>query len=514
MEYKVNVILNDDTVEGLRLVPTDTNLQNEVFFKHENETEIDFFNKRVIPLLLEKGINLRDYYIPDNIEVIEEKDFVLKEKDNINITKKQIGNILTSQNLSDLNYDEQLYTSQVFRGYNQKKFSYTSDDNWNTSRNDILFEMCLEIDNPKSIDKVLPNYFSEEHTNKILKDLSVIAFNKAITYKWDSKRIESSLQDIQREKVTNIEKKIEEELNVNNTIIYENKCREVVLNETQVLLQESSYSYEFMYGASHVGKVRTNQEDSYIMLVHPKSKDFRLLAVADGMGGYKQGEIVSNHALKNLIKWFENEEISTLESADLTKQSIEEYLPKILEDLEEEKALNGGTTLASAVIGKTETLLINIGDSRVYTTKRERFIQETKDHSESQELYEEGRIVKKELMRFYKHNNRITKAITKNGPNTKADYKIISNSSYDKIILVTDGVSDCLSEEELKRLIMESKGNELAKNIVETALNKDSEIPKKYSYDHIYVKEIKGGKDNATALFYDAEAYQKEGKTR
>ena len=67
-----------------------------------------------------------------------------------------------------------------------------------------------------------------------------------------------------------------------------------------------------------------------------------------------------------------------------------------------------------------------------------------------------------------------------------------------------------LSDEQLERLMKISRRNKVAENIVEAALNTDSVIPKKYSYDNIYVQEVKGGKDNTTAVYYDNSEFEEE----
>ena len=48
----------------------------------------------------------------------------------------------------------------------------------------------------------------------------------------------------------------------------------------------------------------------------------------------------------------------------------------ILDDVE--ISTQAGTTLSLALVGQTETLIANIGDSRVYTLKEQELIKQTK----------------------------------------------------------------------------------------------------------------------------------------
>ena len=50
------------------------------------------------------------------------------------------------------------------------------------------------------------------------------------------------------------------------------------------------------------GKVRTHNEDN-VIIVNNNNKEF-LMAVADGMGGHKAGEIASEIAINHLVNSF------------------------------------------------------------------------------------------------------------------------------------------------------------------------------------------------------------------
>ena len=57
------------------------------------------------------------------------------------------------------------------------------------------------------------------------------------------------------------------------------------------------------YYLTDPGKVRTHNEDS-VIIVKDKSGEY-LMAVADGMGGHKGGEIASSIAISHIGKKFE-----------------------------------------------------------------------------------------------------------------------------------------------------------------------------------------------------------------
>ena len=95
---------------------------------------------------------------------------------------------------------------------------------------------------------------------------------------------------------------------------------------------------------------------------------------------------------------------------------------------------------------------------------------------------------------------------------------IIQNKSYDRIMAVSDGVSDCLSKQEIETIMKNSEKELLTHNIVSNALNNYSDLTKTINNlperekiksvksinnnPRAYIPSIIGGKDNTTATAY------------
>ena len=75
------------------------------------------------------------------------------------------------------------------------------------------------------------------------------------------------------------------------------------------------------------GKVRTHNEDS-VIIVSNKNNEF-ILAVADGMGGHKAGEIASNIAIEHIVQSFES-----METIGKKEEGID-WLRKIVKEINE-----------------------------------------------------------------------------------------------------------------------------------------------------------------------------------
>lgn len=292
---------------------------------------------------------------------------------------------------------------------------------------------------------------------------------------------------------------------MNNTKIYDNNCKKDVLENIQLQKTETEYSIgKTLYAASNKGN-RLNQEDSVIILEHPRNSQIKLIAVADGLGGRSDGDLASNHTIKKLIEWFEAEKD---ENIDNIIRNLRNTLSYILLDLEAN--INASTTLSAAIVLKNKTIIAHIGDSRIYTLKDNELKQQTRDDSDVQYLLELQEIPDKELTRFHKKSNILTTAIAIYPSHYQVKYKVIDNG-YDKIIAVTDGVTDCLSTKQIENILISKKNINIAKEIVNKALATDSylkDIIKEISpeqqkiIEKDYYKEIKGGQDNATAAIY------------
>ena len=85
-----------------------------------------------------------------------------------------------------------------------------------------------------------------------------------------------------------------------------NKCLEDIRAGIQVKNKFNDYELSGnLFASQHVGKRRSNQEDSVLIMEHPQNKDFKILVVADGMGGGVDGEKVSTYVVQEIAKWFQ-----------------------------------------------------------------------------------------------------------------------------------------------------------------------------------------------------------------
>ena len=263
-----------------------------------------------------------------------------------------------------------------------------------------------------------------------------------------------------------------------------------------------------LYGATDIGKVRANQEDAILLIKDEEIPDFKMIVVADGMGGLEKGEVASDVIVNKLKDWFENLSKEEKECYYKGVSGLKESLQRKIEtdiqvEVEHKTSYLGGSTLVCAIIGKNDTLISNIGDSRAYMIKSGQIVQLSREDTLAQKKLEMGKTPTKEAARFDEQANELIQCVGMDRKELSAPYfQILSNNDYDMLALFSDGVTDCLSDDDIMAICNSSDRKEIAKTIVEKAIEHDSIQPKEYEeYDHL-TPYIPGGKDNTTVAIY------------
>jgi len=126
---------------------------------------------------------------------------------------------------------------------------------------------------------------------------------------------------------------------------------------------------------SDIGKIRENNEDSYLELnVDNSSEKLLLLVVADGMGGHNAGEVASKTVVNSIEDYFKTQE-NDLENDALNslKNSIIKANQEVIRASNDKEELRGmGSTCTAMLILNNITFLAHVGDSRAYLVRGEK----------------------------------------------------------------------------------------------------------------------------------------------
>ena len=148
---------------------------------------------------------------------------------------------------------------------------------------------------------------------------------------------------------------------------------------------------------SDIGRAREMNQDSFF--IPDANNEIKLYILADGMGGYKGGEIASSlavtsakHYIVNNIQKVKKEKEEILA---LVKSAMEYANLVVFEKSREDAELHDmGTTLDICLILNNRVFIGHIGDSRVYRIRKNIIRKLTSDHSYVEKLLKEGTITK------------------------------------------------------------------------------------------------------------------------
>ena len=192
---------------------------------------------------------------------------------------------------------------------------------------------------------------------------------------------------------------------------------------------------------SELGLQREGNEDSGFV-------SQKILAVADGMGGYVGGEIASKTVIQKLADVtpvLVNPEIDNESREDILRSSILDMDAAIASIGAERPELIGmGTTLTSIALFNNHILLLHIGDSRAYRIRGKKIEQISHDHTVVQELVDQGRLTLDEVAE-HPQRSFLTQALMgkENLNPVLIAYPVLPG---DKYLLCSDGLTAVVDE--------------------------------------------------------------------
>jgi protein phosphatase len=245
-------------------------------------------------------------------------------------------------------------------------------------------------------------------------------------------------------------------------------------------------------GRTHAGQVRTQNED-YI------GYDTRIGAVvlADGMGGYRGGEIASAIAVNTILDHLRqtlpgarpgeiDPETGVTRQALAAREAIIRANDSIYKTSRSQAQYQGmGTTVVLAIFHGNRVTIGHVGDSRIYRLRDNELDQVTIDHTLLQELVDRGFYTPGEAKASL-NKNLVTRAL---GIEPTVAVDIIEDVVFpdDVFLLCSDGLNDMVDDEDI-RLVLRSYEDDLEK-AADELINLANEA---------------GGRDNISAILVKA----------
>ena len=226
-------------------------------------------------------------------------------------------------------------------------------------------------------------------------------------------------------------------------------------------------------GMSDAGRVREHNEDTI-----GTDADIGLVVLADGMGGYKAGEVASGIAVRTVMSLLkdavEREDLTVRDSATglsrpgiLLRDAIQRANKIIYQTARTQTNCEGmGTTVVAGLFFDDKLTIAHVGDSRLYRMRDRDFTQVTQDHSLLQELVARGFYTPEEAQRAASKNY-VTRALGVE-PTVEVDVTEVPVLKDDLYLLCSDGLSDMVEDDDIQLTISTFGANleTLAKQLV------------------------------------------------
>jgi serine/threonine protein phosphatase PrpC len=234
------------------------------------------------------------------------------------------------------------------------------------------------------------------------------------------------------------------------------------------LVEEDIHPQYASVGLTDAGRLRTSNQDAFVL-----RDEVGIWAVADGMGGYRDGDVASRMISDALLLATLGESLdSTLANASRQLDTVNAHLYAAA--TRPRNPVLSGSTVAMMVVHRTSCAMAWAGDSRVYRLRHARFEQLTVDHSWTAQFN----------LPSEENDHAITRAV--GGDRTlQLDVRRDRVLLGDRYLLCSDGLTRELNDAQIALLLAEPDASKSAHALIDATLQA-------------------GARDNVTVVIVDA----------
>jgi len=240
-----------------------------------------------------------------------------------------------------------------------------------------------------------------------------------------------------------------------------------------------------VFGRTDVGQIREHNEDNFLVAdltrktrslmesdrEPPVGERGILLGVCDGMGGAAAGEVASQLAVDIIYEKLVQGE-PPAHHDDLARRlvnAVEEAGIRIFNEARADRTRRGmGTTATIAALMDARLFVAQVGDSRAYVLRGDRFTQVSRDQSLVNQLIEAGQLTEEEAETF-EHNNIILQALG-TAETVQVDLTYVDLCRGDRLLVCSDGLSGMVRGDEMREVLLSTRDSlEACKELTDRA---------------------------------------------
>ena len=255
-----------------------------------------------------------------------------------------------------------------------------------------------------------------------------------------------------------------------------------------------------VYGLTHPGRVRTNNEDHFLVcslqrkvevyytslpaetiVGRPEGLAF-LALVADGVGGSRAGEEASRIALEHVTRYV-SQSLNCYYTSDpgddeTFVRELEEAAMKVHAEITAESetdiARKGMATTLTLWLGVgSSAYLLQVGDSRCYILQDGELVQISRDQTMAEEFVDAG-VIRRGDAAFGRWNHVLSSAI--GGPQATPKVTRVSQSVGSVGLMCSDGLTRHVSDDQIRRRLLDmTSAKECCELLLQDALDAGGE---------------------------------------
>ena len=213
-----------------------------------------------------------------------------------------------------------------------------------------------------------------------------------------------------------------------------------------------------------VGCKRKINEDAFL-----DRSDQSLWVVADGMGGHEAGEVASAMVVDSLKDAITEIELGpALQQIEKALQSANARMVQSMIGERDKKM--GSTAVGLLVADDGRHVFFWVGDSRGYRVRNGEIAQITRDHSLVQKLVD-NKLLSPEEAATHPDANVITRAVGAD-KDLEIDHIVDVAQPNDIFILASDGLTRCVSDAEICRVVTTANPGQACETLVDLVLER------------------------------------------
>jgi protein phosphatase len=186
---------------------------------------------------------------------------------------------------------------------------------------------------------------------------------------------------------------------------------------------------------THKGKRKINQD---VVLIKNIDSDTYLYLVADGMGGYDNGEIAAKILSYSILTFLSNVK-------EINRENIQKAINKsnlAIRQFQEQNHSKLGATIGAVIFSKGIAKCFWVGDIKILHYSKNKLRFESKSHNLINELSGSDKINK--VFNSSKYSHIVTRSVHGDIKKSVISYHELTINEKDKLIICSDGVHNII----------------------------------------------------------------------